>query len=287
MSETKIKKIKPFPYKGGKHYMSKYILEIVDLYKYDYYIEPYVGSGTIFFYNACEGYNKKTVVILNDINSTITNFYKVLRDNPEELLHKIKYTPFSREEFEEAVDNLHNNNVSDLERARVFYYIIHTKMMQSDLENISHHNFATIRNNHRVTDLYNKLDKLNIFNKFLQNTLIENKDGIELLEYWLKRIEDKTTFIYLDPIYLYSDYKVTNDTYHVKLLELLNKYKDKSNIHIMISSYNSELYKLILKDWHIKKIDAAVGSSSFVKDKVQKRATECIWSNIAAGEFLR
>jgi DNA adenine methylase len=56
----------------------------------------------------------------NDIDGEVVNFFRVLRDQQEELIKAIGLTPFSREEFriaaEESLDG-----ISDLERARRFF----------------------------------------------------------------------------------------------------------------------------------------------------------------------
>ncbi len=52
----------------------------------------------------------------------MVNFFRVLRDPKEALIEQIGLTPFSREEFEQAI-NEPTEGLSDLERARRFYIL--------------------------------------------------------------------------------------------------------------------------------------------------------------------
>ena len=58
------------------------------------YLEPFFGSGAVFF-------NKKRSLIetINDLDGNVVNLFKQIRDNPEALARAIEYTPWSREEY--------------------------------------------------------------------------------------------------------------------------------------------------------------------------------------------
>lgn len=53
------------------------------------YIEPFVGGGAMLFYMLQTHSNIK-LAIINDINSDLTTCYKVVRDNPSELIDSLK-----------------------------------------------------------------------------------------------------------------------------------------------------------------------------------------------------
>lgn len=56
------------------------------------------------------------------MDGEVGNFFKVLRDQKEDLLYAVGMTPFSREEFQQAVaSNGNANEFSDIERARRFF----------------------------------------------------------------------------------------------------------------------------------------------------------------------
>jgi DNA adenine methylase len=54
----------------------------------------------------------------NDINSGVVNFFRVLRDYPEELISKLYLTPHSREEYDEAWENDQDDQI---EKARKYF----------------------------------------------------------------------------------------------------------------------------------------------------------------------
>lgn len=286
---TKIIKTKPFSIIGGKHAISKYLLQIVDIYNYDYYIEPYIGSGTLFFYNSCLSHRSKTKIIINDFNNAIYNFYKVLRDKSSELIQSIKFTQYSRKTFQEAVENFGNQNLTDIERARHFYMFVRGKLPATAM----HKKKQTLKLgilNKEFHSFYTKLDKFDIFHEYLKNTLIENMDAIDLLAYWLKTIipTDKV-LIYLDPPYLASVCKTKdiynkslsdNDIYHKRLLDLINRYRSSKNVHILLSGYNSDLYKAELTRWYKKIYKIPVPTSGNKVGAKHRYAEEYLWGNV-------
>ncbi len=80
-----------------------------------HFCEPFGGSAAVLL-------NRKPspVETYNDIDGEVANFFRVLRDEKDELVEAIGLTPFSREEFERAICEP-THNVSDVERARRFY----------------------------------------------------------------------------------------------------------------------------------------------------------------------
>lgn len=79
-------------YPGSKWSMSDWI--IGNMPQHEVYLEPFFGSGAVFF-------NKPPVKVetINDIDGRIVNLFRVIREQPEELSRLILFTPFSREEY--------------------------------------------------------------------------------------------------------------------------------------------------------------------------------------------
>jgi DNA adenine methylase len=73
----------PFRYAGGKFYARKLILEHIP--KHNIYIEPFVGGGSIFFAKNKVKHNQ-----LNDIDCELINVYKIIKDEPIELINFLK-----------------------------------------------------------------------------------------------------------------------------------------------------------------------------------------------------
>ena len=102
---------------GGKRQL---IPEILGLFPSNYrdlvYHEPFVGSGAIFFQV------KPRRGSINDINSDLVNFFKVVRDNPEGLIHKASEYSYDKEVYYTLRDRYNEEELSDLERASLFLY---------------------------------------------------------------------------------------------------------------------------------------------------------------------
>lgn len=97
-------------YPGSKWSMANWIISHFPEHKV--YLEPFFGSGAIFF-------RKQPSVLetINDIDSNVTNLFKVIRDYPEKLAEIVNWTPLSREEYYNSFDADPNDAI---ERARVF-----------------------------------------------------------------------------------------------------------------------------------------------------------------------
>lgn len=79
-------------YPGAKNRLANWIVDHIPEHKV--YCEPFFGSGAVFF-NKKICYNE----ILNDLDDEVYNFFKVLRNNGEQLIDAIALTPYSRYEM--------------------------------------------------------------------------------------------------------------------------------------------------------------------------------------------
>ena len=77
-------------YPGAKQRIADWIIQ--NMPEHEVYLEPYFGSGAVFF-------SKTPVKIetLNDINGDIYNYFRVIRENAAALAKQIEMTPYSRE----------------------------------------------------------------------------------------------------------------------------------------------------------------------------------------------
>jgi len=89
------KKLIAFGWYGGKFSHLDWLLPLLP--ECNHYCEPFAGSGAVLFNKA-----PSPVETYNDLDGEVVNFFKVLRDNKQELLEQIALTPFSREEFGKA-----------------------------------------------------------------------------------------------------------------------------------------------------------------------------------------
>lgn len=107
----------PFRYPGGKFYARKLILE--HLPKHQYYIEPFVGGGSIFFAK-----NKVQKNILNDIDPDVINTYLMIQNRVEDMINALKNEKALKERHAWYKNDFIPNN--ELERAIRWYYLNRT-----------------------------------------------------------------------------------------------------------------------------------------------------------------
>ena len=247
-------------YPGAKNRLAPWICKYIPEHKV--YVEPFFGGGAVFF-------NKEPsyLEIINDIDGDVVNFFQVLRDNPDEIIDKIRFTPYARDEYNSAYGSCKEEDSA--ERARIFA----VKCWQgfgcgNRYKNGYRRGIGeTSPNPARAWD---KLpETLLLAADRLKNAQIENYDAIRLIE----SVRGGNTFIYCDPPYLEGTRKKylynheMEDDAHERLLDVLVK----SDCKIMISGYENELYNKRLKGWRKESKNTTAECSV--------KRTEVIWMN--------
>lgn len=84
-----------FRYPGSKWSLAGWIISHFPAgYEKMVYLEPFCGSGAVFF-------NKEpgAVETINDLDGDVVNLFRVLREAPDELRRALELTPYSREVY--------------------------------------------------------------------------------------------------------------------------------------------------------------------------------------------
>ncbi len=106
------RKLIAFGWYGGKYSHLDWLLPLLPACHH--YCEPFAGSGAVLINRP-----PSPVETYNDLDGEVANFFRVLRDQKDELVEKIGLTPFSREEFGLACEI--DPKLPAVERARRFY----------------------------------------------------------------------------------------------------------------------------------------------------------------------
>jgi DNA adenine methylase len=214
----------------------------------------------------------------NDIDGEVANFFRVLRDQKESLIEAIGLTPFSREEFYQAVSvNGNARQLSDLERARLFF--IRARQARTGLaQTASLGRWANCKNTSRagmsgvVSRWLGSIEDLPEVALRLLRVQIENRPAIEVI----KLYDDDDTLFYCDPPYVHStrgDAKAYSfemkDGEHRDLARALNRAKAK----IAVSGYRCDLMDELYKGW--RRVEAPPKTCHSIK----KVRTETLWMN--------
>src|SRR5260370_3970984 len=106
-------KLIAFGWYGGKFSHLGWLLPLLP--QTTHFCEPFAGSVAVLLNR-----EPSPVETYNDIDGEVANFFRVLRDQKDQLVEAIGLTPFSREEFYLAVSRS-TERLPDLERARRFF----------------------------------------------------------------------------------------------------------------------------------------------------------------------
>ena len=82
-----------------KHPGSKWRIagEIVARIPEHTYLEPFFGSGAVFFSK-----EPSRIKMINDLDNNVPNLFHCIRDDPDRLARIVATTPYSRHEYERA-----------------------------------------------------------------------------------------------------------------------------------------------------------------------------------------
>ncbi len=272
------KKILAIRWYGGKYSHVDWIVPLLPPARH--YCEPFGGSAAILL-------NKppSPVETYNDIDGDLVNFFRVLRDQPEEFIEKLLLTPFSREEFALAWEKRGDKSLPPVERARLFF--IRAEQVRIGLaQKATPGRWAWCLHTSRrgmagsVSRWLSRIESLWLVAQRLRTVQIEHDDAFRVIE----RYDSPETLFYVDPPYLHESRTDPNaygfemsEEDHRRLAELLHTVKGK----VALSGYQSPLMDALYADWW--RVDAPV--RTIHSSKAKRR--ESLWLNYAPHEVDR
>lgn len=97
-------------YYGGKWLIGKWIISHFP--SHQSYIEPCGGAASVLLQK-----DRSALETYNDLDGSVVNFFRVLRDEPDALIHSLNWTPWAREEYEMSLQT----DGRPIENARRFW----------------------------------------------------------------------------------------------------------------------------------------------------------------------
>jgi DNA adenine methylase len=262
-------------YPGSKWMLANWIIRHMP--KHQIYLEPFFGSGAILF-------NKKPskTETINDIDGNVTNLFRVIREQPEELARLVYFTPWARDEYIPFLTS-HNDSESfiktdnDLEDARRFLVRCWMAFNGATSDRTGWASDVAGKERSGPTRRWNRVPEqiIRVADR-LKLVQIENQPAVKLIE----RYRSEETLIYADPPYVSSSrnsraYKFEmSDNDHLELLEALDNHPGP----VLLSGYASELYDNRLKHW---RRETATGRAMGYKKR-----EEVLWINHVASRMI-
>lgn len=260
---------------GGKAYLAKRIVAMMPYHTH--YIEPFFGSGAVLFEKNPEGISES----VNDINSNLINFWRVLQKKTafEEFKRLCEATPFSETEFNDAKSYIDETTYKTARCLHAWkYFITNRQSRQAMNKNYATPTKRTRRGmNEHVAAWLTAVDKLTDIHSRLRRVELRSID----FESFIKTYDHKDMVCYADPPYLEEtrslknayDFEMSiND--HKRLLKILAKIKGK----FILSGYPSSLYNQFAGkyNWEYTVIEIDNKASS---SKTKEIKHECLWYN--------
>ena len=180
----------PIKWVGGKSRLRKQIISLLPAHSC--YVEPFAGAAWVLF-----GKSPSDVEVINDMDQELVNFFRVVRERPEELIAAFEWELVARAEFERLA-GLAPNQLNEIQRAHRFYYLI----MAGWGGELNYPRFQTSisdggHGNRLIGALKHLRERIEPVHQRLRTVLIENLDWEECIE----RYDREKTVLYLDPPY--------------------------------------------------------------------------------------
>lgn len=253
----------PFPYFGSKQNVAAQIVGLLPAHKH--YIEPFAGSLAVLL-------NKPRAVkeTVNDSDSALMVFWRVLRDHPDALTRLVEDTPHSRQEYEAALDL---TVADELEKARRVWVLL-TQGWTGLLMNSGWRYQVAAPSVPIPRILACWTARLPLVADRLRGVSLECRNASEVIQVYGR---DPDVLLNCDPPYpaevrsrsqgRYRE-EMVEDHSHRELSDLLKQCKSA----VVLSGYASHLYdNLLYPDWHRIELSARGYSNS--------KRIEVLWSN--------
>jgi len=253
-------------YPGAKWRLAPWILSHMP--PHGSYVEPYFGSGAVFFLKT-----PARIETINDVDSEVVTFFRVCRDQPDELAEALRLTPWARDERDAAYSEPAGD---ELEQARRFAVKCCQTFGASRNKTQGWRN-STGKGNNGGPDnpkLWARLPQsVTEASRRLLEAQIENRPALEVIE----RYNGVGVLIYADPPYMKETRSMHGDAFvhemtdadHEELIKALLRHAGP----VMLSGYDSPFYNDRLRGWRKETVAAQANCGA--------RRTECLWINPA------
>ncbi|MCA9867476.1 MAG: DNA adenine methylase [Anaerolineales bacterium] len=246
----------PIKWVGGKSRLRKAIIALIP--HHSCYVEVFGGAAWVLF-----GKPPSDVEVLNDIDQELINFFRIVRNRPEEFLQSFDLELVSRAEFERLA-SIAPSNLDEIERAHRFYYLImagwggelNYPRFQTSIRDGGHGNrligaLETLRQ--RITPVHERL----------HTVIIENLSWHKCIQ----RYDSKDTVMYLDPPYPGNGvnyyHNMRDWSQHSNMELVLRTTKSRW----ILSSYDSPEVHKLFGDYFFTHVTSASGMKASKKGK--------------------
>lgn len=227
--------------------------------KFNRYLEPFVGSGAVFFY-IIQNFKPKEI-ILSDINEELINAYKIIKTDVEKLIIELKqhkeYHLAKGKPYYLTIRATNPKDLPKLERAARFIYL--NKTCFNGLYRVNSKGQFNVPMGAYKNPSIVQEEKLRLASKLLKNVKLKVMSFEKVLT-----LAKKGDFIYFDPPYYplknknsFTNY--TKDSFMEKEQEKLAEVfinLDRKGCLVMLSNSDTKFIKDLYHKYNIKLVQA-------------------------------
>lgn len=261
-------------YHGGKWRLATWILGFLP--DHDSYIEPYSGSAAVLLRKP-----RTPIEVYNDLDGDVVNFFRVLRERPDELIRAIRWTPFAHAEQQLSLQPCND----ELEQARRLYVRSFLTISGPTAQWNSGWRRQKVFSRGRsgasrmktAAMSFMEVEHLYQIAERLRGVTIESMDALDLIA----KYDNPRAAFYVDPPYVFEtrtrvaasayQHEMTDDQHRDMVAVLRN-----CDGAVLLSGYDCELYQELLGDWTRHTRDVRTNGNT------NRMATETLWLNPAA-----
>ena len=173
----------PISWIGSKRLLAPHIVKALP--EHTIYVEPFAGSIAVLLEKP-----RAKKEIINDANSDLITFYRVVRHHKEALIRYLEHIPNSRKAFD---DFLQHRGLTDIQRAARWY--VRNKL--SFGAKGQHFSLNIGMSGNAFASRSNRIAKIDALNQRLDSIAIECNDWRVMF----KRYDNAETLFFVDPPY--------------------------------------------------------------------------------------
>jgi DNA adenine methylase len=262
----------PIPYFGGKITLGPVIAALLPEHKH--YVEPFCGSLAVLLAKPRGGHET-----VNDLDGELMTFWRVLREQPDDLARVCALTPHSRAEHQAAYEPAE----TDLETARRVFVRL-TQGRSAKLRRTGWRHFVNPGGSTFSLPGYlaGYVDRIAPAVERLAAVSLESMPALDLIA---KYGADPDVLLYVDPPYLGTSRAESVDGYRHEMRDE-QSHRDlaaaltAARAAVVLSGYPSDLYDLELyRGWDRHSMATGTGQGS----NQWGNRTEVLWSNRPLG----
>jgi len=245
--------VKLLAYPGGDFRIFDELNRIFMASKANVFVEPFGGSCWCSL-NVSRA--KFKVIVCNDIDQDLINFYRLVRDRPCELAKRLAILPISRELRKIAIEILRDGSADPITKAVLFFYVARTSFSGGAGRKPG---FGSSKTVNRAKTYSCAVASIAEYAKRFRDVVLECKDYRDII----KQYDSESTLFYLDPPYVGRD--VDHYRYGFTTVDLRNMARLLKNVKgfwvLKVTEDNYALIKDVLPPHSLEEIKTAMSIS--------------------------